>query len=384
MTSGYPIERLTVSILSAPVDSAVPMSFGTLTDRRVCLVEVEAGGVVGIGESWLNYPGWSHAERLSTFTEGIAPLVFGLDASDPAGVLALLCGRLLPVGRQAGAIGPIWQALSGIDIALWDIAGKLAGKPVHELLTGTASRSSVPAYASGIGPSDIESLCAVALADGYRAIKTKIGFGAERDRATLSTARDCVGAEIELFADANQAWDVAAATEQINALADYDVRWIEEPLAGDRVEDLQKLAAAIPLPIATGENVYGTEDFESRIGSGAVTLIQPDLAKSGGFTIARAVAESANRSDVRIAPHCYSSGIGIAASAQFGAAYDRVDWIEMDVRPNPLRTELLARGPELSEGAIHLPTSPGLGVELDPATVRRFRIHREERTRNAH
>lgn len=384
MTAAYPIERLTISILSAPVDGVVPMSFGALTNRRVCIVEIDAGGVSGIGESWLNYPGWSHAERLATFTDGIAPLVLGLDAGDPPGVLAALCARLLPVGRQAGAIGPIWQALSGVDIALWDIAGKLAGKPVYQLLGGTAARCAVPAYASGVGPTDVDALCELAITGGYPAVKTKVGFGEDRDRATLSTARKAIGADVELFADANQAWNVDSARDAITMLAEYGVCWIEEPLAGDRVEDLQKLAAEAELPIATGENVYGVEDFDARNGSGAVSLIQPDLAKSGGFTIAREVAESARRSGIRVAPHCYSSGVGIAASAQFGAAFDHVDWIEMDVRPNPLRSELLTRGPREVAGSLELSTAPGLGIELNPETMRRFRIHREEFTRNDH
>ncbi|NEE02502.1 mandelate racemase/muconate lactonizing enzyme family protein [Phytoactinopolyspora halotolerans] len=382
MTAGdpLPIERLRITIVAAPITGVVDMAFGQLKDRRVCLVEVEAGGVTGLGESWINYPSWAHSERVATFSEGVAPLLLGGDASDPGAVLRLLTERLLPVGRQAGGIGPIWQAISGIDIALWDLAGKVAGQPVHRLLGGTAAAPTVPAYASGIGPTDVEQLCAVAMADGYRAVKTKLGFGTERDERTLSTTRSCIGADVELFADANQAWDVRAALETMPMLAAHDVRWLEEPLSGDRIEDLQKLAADGVLPLATGENIYGIDAFEACVDSSAVALVQPDLAKSGGFTVGRAVAEYAASAGLRVAPHCYSSAVGVAASAHLAAAYDHVDWVEIDVRPNPLRTDLLTTPLGWGGGALSVPEAPGLGVELDPETVARFRVYQEERS----
>ncbi|TDE09876.1 mandelate racemase/muconate lactonizing enzyme family protein [Jiangella asiatica] len=375
-----PIERLRVTILSAPITGAVAMAFGQLTDRRVCLVEVEAGGVTGLGESWINYPSWAHAERLSTYRDGVAPLILGADATDPATVQRHLAARLLPIGRQAGAAGPIWQAISGVDIALWDLAGKIAGEPVHRLLGGTATAARVPAYASGIGPTDVEALCDAALAGGYLAVKTKLGFGTARDERTLSVTRARVGDEVELFADANQAWDVATAIEAMPMLAAHGVRWIEEPLSGDRVDDLQKLAADSALPLATGENIYGLAAFEACMDSSAVALIQPDLAKSGGFTVGRAVAEYAAGSGLRVAPHCYSSAVGVAASAHLAAAYDHVDWVEADVRPNPLRTDLLTAPLGWAGGALDVSDAPGLGIELDSDAVARYRIHEEERT----
>lgn len=378
--SALPIERIRVSILSAPIGDAVPMSFGRLRDRRVCLVEISAGGITGFGESWINYPAWSHAERIATLCDGVAPHLFGLDALDPAGALNVLATTLLPLGRQAGAVGPIWQAISGVDIALWDLAGRARGLPVHRLLRESSSDRRIPAYASGIGPTDVEALCERALEAGFRAVKTKIGFGAERDDDIVRITREHVGPDVALFADANQAWTLDEAMRAADGLARHGVGWLEEPLSGDRLPDIEKLAAGCAIPVATGENLYGADVFDEYVDSGAVSFIQPDLAKSGGFTVARKVVERAEARGVRVAPHCYSSAVGVAASLHLGVAYDVVDWIEVDVRPNPLRTELLAEPFSWQDGGLALPASPGLGVDLDPAALRQFGIHQKEIT----
>lgn len=382
MTGGdtLAIDRIRVSILSTPIDDAVPMSFGRLNDRRVCLVEISAGGLTGIGESWINHPAWSHAERIATLCEGVAPHLFGRDALDPEGTLDALAAILVPVGRQAGAIGPIWQALSGVDIALWDLTGRARGLPVHQLLAGADLGRRIPAYASGVGPTDVEALCERALTAGFTAVKTKIGFGAAADDDIVRRTRELVGPDVQVFADANQAWSLDEALRAADRLARYDVAWLEEPLSGDGLADLEKFAAECEMPVATGENVYGQDVFAAYVDSGAVSLIQPDLAKSGGFTVGRQVVERARTRGVRVAPHCYSSAVGLAASVHLGAAYDIVDWIEMDVRANPLRTQLLAEPLSWHEGTVAAPAAPGLGIDLDQAALQQFRTRSKEMT----
>lgn len=383
MTGGQaslPVELVRISVLRAPLDDVVPMSFGRLDARQTCLVELRAGGLTGVGESWINYPGWAPAERIATLAEGVAPLVVGADATEPTDVLQRLTDALLPIGRQWGAPGPVWQAISAIDIALWDLAARAEGVPVGELLADdpSAARTSVPAYASGVGPTDVALLCERGLRDGFTAVKTKIGFGRERDIATLSEARAVLGDDHGLFADANQAWAIGDAIDMLTVLDAHRVGWLEEPLAGNHIDDLEKLASATAIPIATGENLYGLEEFEAYASSRAVGILQPDLAKSGGLTIARQVARAASHSATRLAPHCYSSAVGLVASAHLGAAFPVVDWLEVDVRDNPLRTELLSEPLGWHDGALQPPIGPGLGIELDEATVRRFRTHVEE------
>lgn len=376
-----PIERLRVSILSAPIDDIVPMSFGQLGDRKACLIEIDAGGLCGVGESWINYPAWGHRERLATLCDGVGPVLMGLNALDPEGVMRTLTEKLLPIGRQWGAPGPVWQAISGVDIALWDLAGKAAGLSVARMLHETGQpRYWIPAYASGVGPTDVTRLCENAMSEGFRAVKAKVGFGEERDLKTLSDARTAIGTESDLFADANQAWSLAEAKRMCAAFAKHEVAWLEEPLAGDHLEELEKLAAGTDMPLASGENVYGFEQFCRYIESNALRLVQPDLAKSGGFTLSQQIASKAATGRTRIAPHCYSGAVSLVASLQLGAAHECVEWLELDVRSNPLRTDLLDTPLEWSDGALGLPDRPGLGIELNQATVRRFRTHLEERT----
>lgn len=381
MTSGgvrLPVERVRVSILRAPIEDAVPMSFGRLDARQTCLVEVFAGGLTGIGESWINYPAWAPEGRVATIRDGVAPLLLGMDAADPEPVQKGLTDRLLPIARQSGAPGPIWQAISAVDVALWDLAARAAGVPVSDLLAGGSARTLIPAYASGVGPTDVTELCERALAAGFGAVKTKIGFRRERDVETLTDARAVLGSDHELFADANQAWSVGEAIAMLPVLDKYRIGWLEEPLAGNRIEDLEKLAAATSIPVATGENLYGLDEFDTFASSRAVGVLQPDLAKSGGLTMARHIAQSAAASATRLAPHCYSSAVGLVASAHLGAAFDVVDWLEVDIRDNPLRTDLLKAPLQWQGGALLRPDGVGLGIELDPSTVRRFRTHVEE------
>jgi len=382
-SSGLIAERMRVRVLSAPLADAVPMSFGRLANRQVCLVEVEAGGVTGVGESWVNYPAWAPTERVATLCEGIAPLLLGMEVSDPVEVQQRLSSELVPLGRQWGAVGPVWQAISAVDLALWDLCGKAADVPTARLLAGSdqaAVRGRLPAYASGVGPTLVTQLCEKATAAGFSAVKLKVGFDEATDRATLAAARGSLGRTDLLFADANQAWDLETATRRCDLLAEHDVAWLEEPIAGDDLGLLEKLAMDSAMPLATGENLYGMETFRRYVDSPAVQVIQPDLAKAGGLTLGREVAALASRADTAVAPHCYSSGVGVVAMLQLASAFETVRWLELDVRDNPLRTDLFVDPLRLVEGHLLAPDGPGFGVELSPDALGRFQIHMEERT----
>ncbi|AYY14182.1 mandelate racemase/muconate lactonizing enzyme family protein [Actinobacteria bacterium YIM 96077] len=377
------VERLGVTVLSAPLGATdtVAMSFGKLTDRRMCVVEVEADGAVGIGESWINYPAWAPRERLGTLCDGVASLLVGMEVSDPREIHGELTRQLLPLGRQWGALGPIWQSLSGVDMALWDLHGKLHGQSVAALLGGDGGRGHVPAYGSGVGPTRVAELCERAMQAGLPAVKTKVGFGAERDAAILGEARSTLGEKRRLFADANQAWNLAEAKAMCELLERHDVEWLEEPLTHDDLDELEELGADTTIPLATGENVYGITEFERYVESPAIHLIQPDLAKCGGITMGAAVAEHAGRCGTGVAPHCYGGAIGIVASLHVGAAFPSVRWIELDVRDNPLRTDVLTTPLRLDDGELAVPNGPGLGIELADTVIQHYEQYVEERTR---
>ena len=373
------LERAVISVLSAPVEAPVQMSFSQLGARNMVIVELEADGLTGVGESWVNYPAWAMTERVATLEHGVLPLLAELDVSDPPEVQRELLALLAPVARQWGAPGPIWQALSAVDLALWDLLGQSRGVPVAALLDGTDTADQVRVYASGVGPSDVEDLCAVATEAGITAVKARVGFYRERDEETLTRVRASVPPEVELFVDANQAWSLQEAKEFCAWAEPYDVTWLEEPVAGNNLDDLCELSRTTGVRLACGENLYGLEEFDRYARSGAVGILQPDPAKSGGFTVAGALARQLP-DQVAASPHCYGGGIVAAASVHLAAAFStKVPWVELDVHPNPLRDDLVRDRFRARNGRIAVPTEPGLGVELDRDVMDRYLIDRRER-----
>ncbi|MQY02683.1 mandelate racemase/muconate lactonizing enzyme family protein [Actinomadura macrotermitis] len=368
MTAALPIEDLRVRVFEVPLDEPVPMSFASLRARRTCVVEIRAGGLVGIGESWVNHPSWAWRERVATLREGVAPLLAGQDAADVRAVHGRLVRELLPLGRQWGAPGPIWQAISGVDMALWDLAAKAAGVPLAVLLGAPGPPAPVPVYASGIGPDRVEDLTERALALGARALKVKIGFGRERDEAVLRAARATAGDAAQVFADANQAWTPGEAVEMCALLADHGVAWCEEPVAGNALRDLEEVHRRTGMPLATGENVYTEEAFAGYLASPAVAHIQPDVAKTGGVTTALAVAARTAEHGTAFTPHCYTGAPTVAATAHVAAAAGAA-WVEFDVRDNRLRTDLTTVPFQVRDGALAVPDGPGLGIELDEERI---------------
>lgn len=371
------LDAVRLTVLSAPLEQPVRMSFSQLASRNMMLVELESDGIVGTGESWVNYPAWAAKERLVTLECGLVPLLVGRDVSDPAKVQAELWDEVAGPVRQWGAPGPMWQALSAVDLALWDLNARRQGVSVATLLGGDGSRDRVEAYASGIGPSDVETYCALALERGFRAVKVRVGFGREQDEHSLAATRAAVGADVAVFADANQAWDPAAAVDFCTWSSPYDLGWLEEPVTGNRVEDLVEVAGLVDIPLACGENLYGADEFARYLHSGAVDLIQPDLTKSGGFTMVSEVARSLP-GGISMAPHCYGGALVTAASVQLAAANDRIPYIELDARPNPLRDEILVRPLAVAGGQVAVPTGPGLGVELDHDALEKYVVERKD------
>jgi L-alanine-DL-glutamate epimerase-like enolase superfamily enzyme len=355
-------------LLVAPIDDVIHMSFSSLNRRQMVLVEVEGeDGQMGIGESWINYPHWAGRERLATLEEGIAPLVVGRDVEDVERIWDDVSRALEPLGRQSGAPGPIMQALSGVDTALWDLLGKLRKTSVAELVGGRL-RESVPGYASGVGPNDVEAQIRNSLERGFTSVKLKLGFDREVDLENIRLACRLVDGG-EVYADANQAWPMPAVVEMTRRVADEGVKWLEEPVAGNRLEDLTELCDKTNIPLATGENLYGPAEFERYARSGSVAILQPDVAKSGGITPLLRVCQIASEVGVRVIPHSFWGPIGTVATLQLASALEQIEQVEFDVRENPLWS-VLAEPLRLDAGKVEVPLGNGLGIELDGDAVR--------------
>ncbi|AGP59220.1 mandelate racemase/muconate lactonizing enzyme family protein [Streptomyces rapamycinicus] len=377
-----PVDEITVRVLAAPLRERVPMSFSALTARRTVLVTLRSGDLYGTGESWVNYPEWGWRERLATL-DGIRPHVLGADAADPPALMAALAARLHGVARQWGAPGPLWQALSGIDMAAWDLLGKARRAPLATLLAERAGHRGplpavVPAYGSGVGPTDVELLTERALERGLGAVKIKVGFTEETDLATVRAVRAVAGPDLPVFADANQAWDVPTAERMCALLGAYGIEWFEEPLAEDRPEELAELARRTGIRLAGGENVYGAEACAAYAALPGFAHLQPDPAKTMGVSMSDAAGRLPG--SARLSPHCYGAAPCLASSVHLVAAAPRPGLVELDLRPNPLRTDIAA-GPALTaDGTLTVPTAPGLGLRYDPEAVDRFTDYRTPST----
>jgi L-alanine-DL-glutamate epimerase-like enolase superfamily enzyme len=260
------------------------------------------------------------------------------------------------------------QSVAGIDIALWDLAARKLRRPLWRLLGGAGA--TIGLYASGLNPDAPEKLAARRQAEGHRAFKLKIGFGAERDLANLRALRQKLGDDIDLMVDANQAWPLRQALDMTPRLEEFSLRWLEEPIRADRPwNEWGTLAGATKIPLAAGENLLGEAQFDSAIHSGAVRVVQPDLAKWGGFSGCLGVAQKIRAAGLRYCPHWLGGGIGLLASAHLLAAVGGDGWLEVDANPNPLRDELSGPIARPTGGTCMLTDAPGLGDVPDPTRL---------------
>jgi L-alanine-DL-glutamate epimerase-like enolase superfamily enzyme len=370
------IADVRVHVLSAPLAEPIRMAHGAMHARTTVLVEVEeTGGIAGWGESWVNFPPWAWRERVATLEDGVRPMLLGADPLDREALRQRLHTALVPMARQWGAVGPVMQAISGVDIALWDLAGRAAGRPVSALLGGPIS-AHLPAYASGLGPGRAVEQAEAAVRAGFRALKLKIGFDAETDLARVAAVRRTVGPDVALMVDANQAWTPATTLALGPRLAAQDVRWLEEPVVSADEYELVRVIGKAGVPIAAGENVYGRRGFARLLDAGAADILQPDVAKTGGVSEMRAIVALAGERGVPWAPHYYGGALGAAATLHCFAALPGGLMVEWDCNDNPLRDELVVGGFDVRDGTVALPEGPGLGVEIDRRRLDRFAIAR--------
>jgi L-alanine-DL-glutamate epimerase-like enolase superfamily enzyme len=379
---------------------AIPLSYrcdppygsagGMQAARGTLLVEIETdGGVAGIGEAGLG----GGATR-DVIDKQLRPMLLG---QDPL-LIEGLWQRMFARTRQFGRRGVVMNALSGIDIALWDIAGKVARLPLCRLLG--ACRDRVEAYASGGFYQEGKGIDELAAeAEGYRArgftgMKMKIGRNPstqthlrhlavhsemcevepEEDIARVAAVREALGPKAKLMADVNCAWSPAMAIEMGRALEPYRLYWLEEPVATDDIDGSARVAAALSTPIAGYETEIGLYGFRELITRGAVDIVQPDLAWSGGFSECRRIAALAQAHHLMVAPHSFAGAVLLAASLHFAASIPNALALEFDQNPNGLRDELLKEPFAIDrDGMMRLPQQPGLGIELDPAAVERYR-----------
>ena len=372
------VRRVSAYVFRVPIANPVVTSFEVMRDRPAVLVRVEDdGGAVGWGEIWANFPSCGAEHRARLLLTAVAPHLIGQPFVDPADAFTTLEGRLRTLALQAGEWGPFAQVLAGVDIALWDLAARLAGVSLTALLGGSAS--AVPAYASGINLDDAPAVVERCRNEGHRAFKVKIGFGRERDLAVVGEIAAGLRPNEQMMLDANQAWDLDSAIAMARSLQGLGPEWLEEPMAADRPEhEWRALADTTTIPLAGGENLRGLQAFQRAIRSGALGVLQPDACKWGGISGCAVVARQALAAGVRYCPHFLGAGIGLMASAHLLAAVGGDGLLEVDSNPNPLRETLAVPFPTLADAQFHLPQSGGIGVEPDLNQAQRWQVLAQE------
>ncbi|MBI4530028.1 MAG: mandelate racemase/muconate lactonizing enzyme family protein, partial [Candidatus Latescibacteria bacterium] len=307
---------------------------------------------------------------------GLAELIIGEDPVNVEYLWNKMYQGSIFFGRRGAAI----QAMSGIDIALWDILGKATGEPVYRLLGG-AFRKKFRAYASilfGDTPEETRNRGVRHVAEGCTAVKFgwgPIGQGEETDIAHVREARRGLGDTPLLLVDAGICWDAVTAIRRARQFQEFDIFWLEEPLHPDDLEGYAKLASTGLQRIAAGEQESTRASFRELMDIGCVDVIQPDVARVGGLTEAKKIGFMAADRHKLCVNHSYKTGISVAASLHFLSAIPNSELLEYCVEPSPLRQTLTVETFPIDEqGMVNVPEGPGLGVTLNEETVERYRL----------
>lgn len=357
-----------------PLETPVQTSFGTMRDRPMVLVRLrDSDGFVGWGEVWCNFPDVGAEHRARLVDSVFAPLLLNRNFADEVEAFASLTDSTAVLAIQSAEFGPIAQCIAGIDTAMHDLVARREEMPVWRRLGGRTNV--MPVYASGINPGGAEAVAERALGAGYRNLKLKIGFDEQSDRTNLSRLRALVGDKGKLMADANQAWSVEEACLRAPAFSDFDLFWLEEPIAANRpAGEWRRLREHAPMPLAGGENLAGDEDYTEALQDRILSVVQPDLAKWGGPTKCVPLGRAINRSGLLYCPHYLGGGVGLVASAHALAAVGGDGMLEVDINDNPLRSDLIGAMLSRSPGFATLDDSPGLGVDPDLSWLASFKV----------
>jgi L-alanine-DL-glutamate epimerase-like enolase superfamily enzyme len=348
-------------------------------DDLIIRVETDEG-IVGIGEvdsapeivrAAIDAPN-SHSNSI-----GLRHILLGRDPFDDG-----IWHRMYRGSVYFGRRGVAMHAMSGIDLALWDIKGKKLGKPVSELL-GTPLRQKIKAYASTLMP-ETEDEVSARIDDlgrvGFRAVKLgwgPIGRDESRDVRLCSAAIKAASGAVDVLVDAGLGYDddVRRAIRVARKLEDLGVVWLEEPFEPDNFEFYSELADAVEIRVAAGEHESTAWGFRELIERGHVDIVQPDVTRCGGLTEALKIARLAADHGIDCVPHAWKSGVIKAASLHLNAVLSRAIYQEYCVANTPINQSLTVQTLPLdANGFVAIPTGPGLGVDLDPEIIDRYRV----------
>ncbi|WP_043530353.1 mandelate racemase/muconate lactonizing enzyme family protein [Litchfieldella xinjiangensis] len=373
------VEAVHTHILDHALDTTFESASMHFARRQHCLVEIVCDdGTIGWGECL------GPAKLNAAVVQAYATALIGQDPLQTEKIWLELYNRL----RDQGQRGLTVTALSGIDIALWDVKGKHFGVPVSTLLGGRF-RDSVKAYATGSfkreGVDRVEDIAREVAGyrkEGFHAVKIKIGFDVEEDLRVIEAVREAIGPDLRMMIDANHGYDALEAVEVGQRAARFGIDWFEEPVLPEHVSAYGAVRAGQPIPVAGGETWHGRYAMQDPLSTRAVDIVQPDICGVGGFTEIRRVADMAALHGVRLVPHAWGTAVCLAASLQFMAAMlpnpprrNPIEPIlEFDRTENPFRQAVVETPIEHSKGVVTIPDAPGLGITINREALERFAL----------
>lgn len=347
--------------------------------RLICLVKITLyDGTYGWGE------GYGPARMIKEGIEFFKPLLIGEDPVAHENLWQKMYLRSLDYNRR----GIFLAAISALDVALWDIKGKLFNQPVSVLLGGR-KREVVRAYATGMYFSDCSNLsnklAEEALSykkEGFSAMKMKVGLGIKEDMKNIHAVREAIGYDVELMVDSNHAFSLKEALQLVREMEKYNIGWFEEPISPEEYENYAHLRQHSSIPIAGGECEYLRYGFLHLFQSKSVDIAQPDICAAGGLTEVKKICCMAQTFGVDIVPHTWGTGIAVSAALHLMSNWDTipgrmnspVPLLELDKTENPLRDELMTPGLIINNGMIQVPSKSGLGVEVDESALKKYTL----------
>ena len=373
------IARIEAIVVEQQLDRPFYFSQFEFQARQVCLVKAVADdGTYGWGE------GYGPAGVVKAGVEFLAPLAVGEDPLQVEAIWSKLHLRALDYARR----GVLVAAISAIDIALWDLRGKLLGQPVSTLLGGRR-RDDVRVYATGLYFTETHDQVGALVEEaqryveqGYGAIKMKVGLGVETDLRHVRAVRQAIGADIELMVDANHAYSLSEALSFARQIEPLGISFFEEPLSPEDYEGYSELRQRTSIAIAGGECEYLLAGFRQLLSRRCVDIAQPDICAAGGLTEVKRIAALASAFHTNIIPHSWGTGIAFAAGLHLVSTLDplpgrlrmQAAMLEMDRSENALRDTLTQPQFKQAGGAVAVPTAPGLGVDVDPVQMTRYAV----------
>lgn len=365
------IEGIETYVVEQELDTPFYFSQFAFRSRQICLVKVVAeDGSYGWGE------GYGPATIVKAGIEFLAPLVVGEDPLQVEAIWSKMHLRALDYARR----GVLVAAISAIDIALWDLRGKLLGQPVSTLLGGRR-REHVKVYATGMYFTETDDLkgklvdeARLYASQGFRALKMKVGLGVETDVKHVRAVRQAIGADVQLMVDANHAYSLSEALSFARQIEELDISFFEEPVSPEDYDGYRELRQHVSIPIAGGECEYLLAGFRHLLSNRCVDIAQPDICGAGGLTETKRIAALAYAFQTNVLPHSWGTGIAFAAGLHLVSTLDIVPgrlrmpeaMLEMDRSESALRENLTQPKFAIEDGMVSVPDAPGLGVDVDP------------------